>query len=143
MSTTRHHTEVVSLSELSHSRALPQGLDKHDPDRSRLLREKFEAWEKNQSSRRPDPEIHKAWIRYVLTNTLDLGGFLLEGHALQKMLMGLMMVAPEKGEMLREKGETLRADYGVIEPVSGKTRLLVSVCPLTRKVSKSLAQTGW
>lgn len=141
MSTARHHAEWLSLTEISGpflsmpvlSQAFPQGLDKHDPDHARLLRQAFEEWDENQSNDRPDPAIHNAWIRYVLTNTLDLEETLLEGQSIPQTLKAA----------IPEQSETLRPDYVVNEPGNGKPRLLVRVYPRTQKLTKPVAQARW
>ncbi len=141
MSTARHHAEWLSLTEISGpflsmpvlSQAFPQGLDKHEPDHARLLRQAFEEWDENQSSGRPDPAIHNAWIRYVLANTLDLEEILLEGQSIPQTLKAAVP----------EQGETLRPDYVVNEPGNGKPRLLVRVYPRTQKLTKPVAQARW
>ena len=141
MSTARHHAEWLSLTEISGpflsmpvlTQAFPQGLDKHDPDHTRLLRQAFEEWDDNQSSGRPDPAIHNAWIRYVLANTLDLEEVLLEGQAIPQTLKAA----------IAEQRETLRPDCVVKDPGNGKPRLLVRVYPRTQKLTKPVAQARW
>ncbi len=141
MSTARHHAEWLSLTDISGpflsmpvlSQAFPQGLDKHDPDHARLLRQAFEEWDENQSNGRPDPAIHNAWVRYVLANTLDLEEILFEGQSIPQTLKAA----------IPEQGETLRPDYVVNEPGNGKPRLLVRVYPRTQKLTKPVAQARW
>ena len=78
MSTARHHAEWLSLVETSGPflsmpvllRAFPQGLDAHDPERTRDLRLAHEEWEDSQHGSHPDPALHTAWVRFVLTRTL-------------------------------------------------------------------------
>ena len=91
MSIARHHAEWLSLVEVSGPflsmpvllRVFPQGLDAHDPDLTRSLRLAFEEWEDNQGGLRPDPAIHRAWVRHVLREALELPDELLaEGQSL-------------------------------------------------------------
>ncbi len=79
MSTARHHAEWLSLVETSGPflsmpvllRAFPQGLDAHDPAHTRDLRLAHEEWEDSQLSGHPDPALYTAWVRFVLTRTLE------------------------------------------------------------------------
>lgn len=74
MSITRHHNEWLTL--VPHSgpflslpvltQAFRQGLDAHDVEHIRRLRLAFEEWDDNQSGQRPDPAIHRLWIKLVL-----------------------------------------------------------------------------
>ena len=80
MSSSRHHTEWLSLIEVSGpflsvpvlERVFPQGLDAHDPDHVRVLRLAFDEWEDDRDSDSPRPAIHREWIRFVLKETLGL-----------------------------------------------------------------------
>ena len=101
MSITTHHAEWVSLLEISGPflslpvllRAFPQGLDADDPQLAAELRAAWEEWADNQGGLRPDPAIHTAWVRYVLTEVLGIpGDYLAEGQALPA---GLEAVIPE------------------------------------------------
>ena len=141
MSTARHHAEWLSLVEVSGpflsmpvlTQVFAQELDKHDPDHARLLRQAYEEWDENQSGKRPDPAIHNAWIRYVLTKTLDLEEVLIEGQAIPQTLKAA----------IPEQGETLRPDYVINDPATGKARLLVRVYPRSQKLTKPVAQGRW
>lgn len=72
MSITRHHAEWLSLIEISGpflslpvlSQAFPQGLHAHHAERSKTLRLAFEEWDDNQDDLRPDPAIHREWIKW-------------------------------------------------------------------------------
>src|SRR5271165_5257484 len=80
MPSSRHHTEWLSLIEVSGpflsvpvlGRVFPQGLDPHDPDHVRVLRLAFDEWEDDRDSNKPRPAIHREWIRFVLRETLGL-----------------------------------------------------------------------
>lgn len=79
MSTARHHSEWLSLVEASGPflsmpvllQAFPQGLDAHEPEHMRMLRLACEEWEDNQQGLRPDAAIHRAWVEWVLQETLE------------------------------------------------------------------------
>ena len=80
MPSSRHHNEWLSLIEVSGpflsvpvlERVLPQGLDAHDPEHTRLVKMAFEEWEDDQQGERPNPAIHREWISFVLRQTLGL-----------------------------------------------------------------------
>ena len=63
MPSSRHHTEWLSLIEVSGpflsvpvlERVFPQGLDAHDPDHARVLRLAFDEWEDDRDSDSPRP----------------------------------------------------------------------------------------
>lgn len=136
MSITRHHTEWLSLVELSGPflsmpvllRALPQGLDAHDPEHLRLLRLAHAEWEEGSF----DPALHRAWIRFVLAQTLELpDDVLAEGQA----------VPPTLRCTVAEHGETLRPDLAVMQ--GGKALLLVHALPAGQDVDRPLAERRW
>src|SRR5690242_3771880 len=80
MNTARHHTEWLSLLEISGPflsmpvllRVFPQGLDALDADLNRVLRPAYDEWVDSQRGLRPDPAIHTQWVRFVLANVLDM-----------------------------------------------------------------------
>jgi hypothetical protein len=70
MSIARHHTEWLSLLEISGpflsmpvlTRAFPQGLDALDADLKSDLRTVYEEWLDNQGGLRADPAIYRVWV---------------------------------------------------------------------------------
>ena len=79
MSIARHHAEWLSLVEISGPflsmpvlvATFPQGLEAHDADHMATLRLAVREWEQARDhAGRPDPAIHHAWIRFVLSRTL-------------------------------------------------------------------------
>lgn len=146
MSTKRHHTEWLSLVEVSGpflsmpvlERVFPHGLDAHDPEHFRSLRVAYDEWSENQEGRRPNPAIHKAWIDFVMHETLGLPDEVLaEGQAIPQTLKAI----------ISEHGETLRPDIVVRNPEGadnpGKARLLVQVYPLEQDLEKPVAGRHW
>ncbi len=133
MSIAKHHAEWLSLVEVSGPflslpvlvQRFPQGMDAHDPEHAKALRQVHEEWDQDQNGDRPDPAIHRQWIDWVLRNTLDLGDVLVEGQKIPQTL---------KAD-LAEHGETLRPDKVVMEPNGGKARLLIQTYPLKQKLS--------
>ena len=67
----------------------------------------FEEWEDNQEGDRPNPAIHRAWINFVLKQTLGLPDEVLaEGQDIPQTLKAT----------IAEHGETLRPDVVVRNP---------------------------
>jgi hypothetical protein len=135
MSIARHHAEWLSLVEQSGPflsmpvllRVLPQGLDAHDPDHLRLPKLAHQEWEDTCN----DPATHRAWVRFVLTQTLEMPeDVLAEGQA----------VANLKREVA-EHGETLRPDYAGIS--DSKPQLLVQVYPARQDLDRAPSDRHW
>ena len=146
MPSSRHHTEWLSLIEVSGpflsvpvlERVFPQGLDAHDPDHVRVLRLAFDEWEENRDSDSPRPAIHREWIRFVLKETLGLPSEVLaEGQDIPQTLKA----------KISEHGETLRPDVVVRNPEgvpgAGKPRLLVQVYPPEQNLEKPITGRHW
>jgi very-short-patch-repair endonuclease len=115
MSTARHHAEWLSLVEVSGPflslpvllQVFPNGLEAHEPEQMRVLRLAHEEWEDNQKSLQPETAIHRAWVEFVLQETLGLPGeVLLSGQAIPN---GLQVA-------IAEHQETLRPDWVVVNP---------------------------
>ena len=141
MSITRHHIEWLSLVPNSGpflslpvlAQAFPQGLDAHDADHARRLRMAVDEWDDNQLSKRPDPSLHRAWLKFVLGETLGYKELLAEGQAIPQTL---------KSEVA-EYGETLRPDWIVNDPATKKARLLVQVYPRLQSLTKPVVSSRW
>lgn len=143
MTTARHHAEWLSLVETSGPflslpvllRVFPQGLSAHDPEHFATLKQAFSEWEENRDSRRPDPGLHREWVRFVLRQTLGLPeNTLVEGPALPASLAV---------EVRNHPGETLRPTLAVLNPPGGpnpgRPRLLVSIVPPGQDLDRQLA----
>ncbi|MBV8129423.1 MAG: hypothetical protein JO114_17395 [Planctomycetaceae bacterium] len=146
MPSSRHHTEWLSLIEVSGpflsvpvlERVFPQGLDAHDPDHVRVLRLAFDEWEDDRDSDSPRPAIHRKWIRFVLKETLGLPGEVLaEGQSIPQTLKAT----------ISEHHETLRPDVVVRNPEgvpnAGKPRLLAQVYPPEQNLEKPITGRHW
>ena len=103
----RHHAEWLSLVEISGPflslsellRVFPQGLEDFDSDTRGELKAAYEEWLDNKGSLRPDPAIHGAWVRYVLTGFLGMDEeVFVEGQAVPQ---NLKLDLPEHGETIR------------------------------------------
>ena len=146
MSIARHHSEWLSLVEASGPflslpvlmQAFPQGLDAHDPEHLRNVRAAHEQWEDNQQERRPDPAIHRAWVEFVLRETLRFP---------EEVLLQGQRIPADLSATAAEHGETLRPDLVVINPAgasdSGKARLLIQIVPAGQGLDKPLAERHW
>jgi methylase of polypeptide subunit release factors len=142
MSIARHHTEWLSLVPVSGPflslpvlmEAFTAGLEPHDPDHVRLLRQEFTVWQEATESRRADPVRHQGWIRFVLSQTLDLDDRVLrEG---QSIAQTLQVEVPEHHELLRPS-------FVVADPQSGKPRLLIQSYPRSQDLSSYVAGSSW
>lgn len=141
MSIAKHHAEWLSLIEVSGPflslpvlvQRFPQGMDAHDPEHARALRQVHEEWDQDQNGERPNRAIHRQWIDWVLKNTLDLGEVLVEGQHTPQTL---------KAD-LPEHGETLRPDKVVMEPGGEKARLLIQTYPLKQKLGRVVEGKPW
>src|SRR5215831_3648113 len=57
----------------------PQGLDADAPEVAERLRQAVSEWQANEEFRRPDPAIHREFLRLVLREVLEYEGLLAEG----------------------------------------------------------------
>ena len=141
MSVARHHAEWLSLLEISGPflsmpvllQAFPQGLDARDTAQAGELRAAYEEWADNQGGLRPDPDIHAAWVRYVLQNTLDLEGLLVEGPAIPDAIRAVMS----------QHGEIIRPDLLLADPGDGTPCLLVQIYPSRQGLEKIVPDRPW
>jgi len=146
VSTARHHAEWLSLVETSGPflsmpvllRAFPQGLDAHDPDHTRDVRLAHEEWEDSQLESHPDPALHTAWIRFVLTRTLEFPADLVaHGQA----------IPPALRVPVAEHGETLTPDLVIRTPDghegAGSPRLLIQMYPPGQGLERAVSGRHW
>jgi hypothetical protein len=155
MSIARHHAEWLSLVEASGPflslpvllKAFPSGLDAHEPEHLKVLRLAYEEWQDSQYGARPDKAIHRAWVEFVLRQTLELPDeVLLEG---QRIPPGLQIAIAKRccEAQFAEHGETLRPDWVVVNPKGtpgeGTPRLLVQIVPAEQDLEKPLAGQRW
>jgi hypothetical protein len=119
MPASRHHNEWLSLIDVSGpflsvpvlDKVFPQGLDAHDPEHARLLKLAFEEWEDNQQGERANSAVHRAWIDFVLKQTLGLPDEVIaEG---QETPQTLRVTIAEQGETLRPDGDDERGPDSV------------------------------
>ncbi len=135
MSITRHHNEWLSLVPNSGpflslpvlAQAFPQGLHVHDAEHARRLRLAFDEWDDNQVG------LHRAWVTFVLGETLEYDELLAEGQEIPQSLRS----------DVAEYGETLRPDWIVSDPATKKARLLVQVYPRSQSLTRPVAASRW
>ncbi len=145
MSIARHHAEWLSLLEISGPflsmpvlmRAFPQGLDAHDADVFRDLKQAYAEWLADQR----DTAIHTAWVRFVLNRVLELPEEVIAiGQAIPSALKAT----------IAEHGETLRPDVVIVNPTltphpspfegeGSAARMLVQVYAPSQELEKELA----
>jgi len=142
VSIARHHAEWLSLLEISGpflsletlAAVFPQGIEHDNADLRRHLRQAYEEWLDSQGGLRPDPALHEAWVRYVLTQVLELPDARLRGGA---------DVSADWRVQLQEHGETLAPDLAVVDPSDGRPRWLVQIVPPGQKLESDLAGKPW
>ncbi|HQX53542.1 MAG TPA: hypothetical protein PLY87_27500 [Planctomycetaceae bacterium] len=154
MSIARHHAEWLSLVPVSGPflslpvlvKAFPQGLDAHAPEHMQALRMALEDWNEataggangqGKGARKSQGDPHaaqRAWIRFVLTRTLDFeASQLLEGQAIPQTLQAEMP----------EHHEWLRPNMVLNDPTTDKARLLVQTYPRTQSLTSYVAGAHW
>ena len=142
MSIARHHAEWLSLVPVSGPflslpvlmEAFNTGLEPHDPDQSRLLRQEYGNWLESLEKRKADPAPHHNWIKFVLTKTLELDEHVLaEGQAIPQTLQA----------EIPEHHELLRPNVVLIDPNTKKPRLLVQTYPQSQELTSYVANSRW
>jgi hypothetical protein len=142
MSIARHHTEWLSLVPVSGPflslpvlmEAFASGLEPHDPDHMRLLRQRYAEWQELSEKHRGDPTPRQQWIRWVLSQTLDYDDkVLLEGQAIPQTLQ---VEIPEHHELLRP-------DFVLNDSATGKPRLLIQTYPQAQELTSYLMGSRW
>lgn len=142
MSIARHHTEWLSLVPVSGPflslpvlmEACNAGLESHDSDQFRLLRQEYGNWLESFEKRKADPAPHQHWIRFVLNKTLELDDkVLLEGQAIPQTLQ---VEVPEHHSLLRP-------NLVVIDPATKKPCLLVQTYPRSQELTNYVPNTRW
>lgn len=142
MAIAHHHAEWLSLVPVSGPflslpvlmEAFNTGLEPHDPEHVRRLRQEYANWQESFEQRKADPAPHQQWIKFVLTQTLELDDRVLaEGQAIPQTLQ---VEVPEHHELLRPR-------LVVNDPVTQKARLLVQTYPRSQDLTSYVANSLW
>lgn len=132
MSTARHHAEWLSLLDVSGPfvsmpvllRALPHGLNAHDPALVRELRLTYDEWLNDPAT------LHTVWVQWVLHNVLAMTDAMLHANP--------PIVVP-----IPEYGEELRPDVAIVSPRDQHPQMLVQVVPPHHNLEKPLPGARW
>ncbi len=142
MSIARHHTEWLSLTEVSGPflslpvliRAFPQGLEKVDPALLPQLSAAYEEWREDQMRPGRGAATHQAWVQYVLRTVLGFpSDTIAGGQAIPESLKATVA----------EHGETLRPNLVIRNANDGNARLLISVYPAEQALGKRVVNKRW
>jgi hypothetical protein len=112
------------------------GLDKKENDAEvrRRLRLAYDEWADNQAANRPDPAIHRQWLRFVLEEVLELlPDTILEGQ----------QIPTELRYEAKDHGETLRPLMVICSPFDPKPRLLIQLYPAAQGLEKVVTEKHW
>jgi hypothetical protein len=114
--------------------AFNSGLEPHDPEHARLLRQEYALWLEATEKRKADPLAQDRWIKLVLGRTLELDEHvLLEGQAIPQTLQA------EK----REYNELLRPSIVLADPNTQKPRMLIQVYPKSQDLTSYVTGSIW
>jgi hypothetical protein len=145
-SVARQHAEWLSLLEINGPflsmgvllDAFPQGLDAHDSDHAHLFRTFYEEWLESGNSHGSAPAVHKAWIDFVLNETL---GFT------DEVLVAGQKIPENLALHVARENETVRPSFVLLNPTSSpepaKARLLIDVLPRSQDVEKAMESRRW
>lgn len=146
MSIARHHAEWLSLVEVSGpflamrvlERVFPQGLDDHPAALRQRLAQAHEEWLDNQECLRPDPAIHRQWVKHVLREVL--------GYEEQDLAAG-QALPPALSVTLAQHHETLRPTFAILEPAdrprAGTARLVVELVNPGQSLEEIVPNKPW
>ncbi len=139
MSIARHHTEWLSLLDISGPflslpvllKVFPTGLDAHEPELAKRVRSAHGEWVESQA----EVAIHRAWVEFVLREVLDLPTEVLRSG--QGIPAGLQV-------KIAQQHETIAPDWAVVEPEQPcEPRLLVQVFNPKQGLEQPLKGSQW
>jgi hypothetical protein len=142
MSIARHHAEWLSLVPVSGPflslpvlmEAFNAGLEPHDAEHFRLLRQAYTVWHESTEKRKSDPIAFHQWIKFVLAKTLDLDDRVLVER--QAIPQSLQVEVPEHHELLRPS-------FVLIDPNTKKPRLLIQTYPRSQELTSYASNSLW
>ncbi|MEQ1934934.1 MAG: restriction endonuclease, partial [Fimbriimonadaceae bacterium] len=134
----KQHAEWLSIVEVSGpfltlavlNQHLKIGLDAHDSDLYRSVKEAYEEWESSSS-----PAIHTAWIRFLLTNVL--------GYPSE--CIGEAQAIPESAVAnLELQGHRIRPNLVILDPDDlQKVKMPILIYPRSQKLDSPIAGESW
>jgi len=139
MSIARHHTEWLSLLDISGPflslpvllKVFPTGLDAHEPELAKRVRSAHGEWVESQD----EVAIHRAWVEFVLREVLELPKEVLRSG--QGIPAGLQVT-------IAQQHETIAPDWAVVEPDQPcQPRLLVQVFNPKQGLEQPLKGSQW
>ena len=138
------HAEWLSLIEISGpfltvsmlDKAFPQGLEAVETPRRQKLRAAYEEWrEAVDQEDRLLPELHREWVRLVLTEMLEYD---------QESLVHVGDWPDELPSVSsQEHAGTFKPDWIVRSPADGKPRLFIAVLPPDTDLESVQRGDGW
>ena len=138
------HAEWLSLIEISGpfltvsmlDKAFPQGLEAVETPRRQKLRAAYEEWrEAVDQEDRLLPELHREWVRLVLTEMLEYD---------QESLVHAVDWPDELPSVSsQEHAGTFKPDWIVRSPADGKPRLFIAVLPPDTDLESVQRGDGW
>ncbi|PZO35942.1 MAG: restriction endonuclease [Pseudanabaena frigida] len=146
MSIARHHAEWLSLLDIVGSflsmevllEVFPQGLSAHDSEHFALLKQVYAEWGNEQSDRRIEREIHRAWVEWVLVNTL--------GYPQEYLKTG-QEIANHWRIRMEQHQETLAPDWVLVDAHDpnkvNKPELLIQIFEPSQKLDGSYKESKW
>lgn len=137
-SAAKQHAEWLSLVEVSGpfltlsilNESFKFGLDAHDSELYRSIREAYQEWDESQAT-----AIHTAWIRFLLTVILGY----------PEEFIGEAQAIPESAVAVLElQGERIRPDLAILDPDDPrKVKLPILVYPRTQKLDSLVDGSSW
>lgn len=133
------HTEWLSLLEVSGpflnvgvlSDVFPQGLDEHDSEVTKRVRLAYDEWADDQLGRRPDPQLHEQWLKFVLTEVLEFDSDSRPG-------------TEERFSVeIPEHRSIVTPSVAVVDPESGSPCLLVALWPADQSLDEPPIDSEW
>ncbi|MBL8152429.1 MAG: hypothetical protein JNN15_21090, partial [Blastocatellia bacterium] len=145
MSNARHHLEWLNLVDISGPflslnvlmEVFPNGLDPHQPELVKQLRQAYSEWQASQEQRVPDVTIQHLWLEYVFDKVLGFD---------KSLFLRDQAIADRVKVELPQHRETLKPDYLLVNPKhqdSNKIRLVVQTYPSTQHLGKSIQGRSW
>ena len=124
------------LAEPVLNHAFPQGLDKFDPIKKKIIRQAYDEWrDAIETEDKELEQLHKAWIDYVLQVALEFDEDILKSG--ENIPDALKVELPEHGI-------TLKPDYVVIDDQHADTPLLlIQIYDQSVKLDQSFQNDGW